>query len=256
MPALPIPWDLLKRVARSFFLTLRFLPHQVRDPIALAYLLARLSDTEADGAANPAEQELLARKSEIEALLLRSPDRAAIDHVWKTIQEGQDFDKHRFVGSASEPLSAEERDRYTYLVAGCVGEFWTKICEEKIPGFATRNHNEMLTLGIDYGRGLQLVNILRDRAKDAKMGRVYVSDDEIPATLAQARRHLAAASHYIHAIRPWRLRTATALPYHLAIDTLRLIEANPQAESVKIPRSKMWCYVLKAALTTFSTARA
>ena len=251
MERLPIPWDLLERVARSFILTLRFLPSQVREPIALAYLLARLSDTEADGAANEAERELLERKPECEALLSRSPDRAAIAQVWQTIREGQDFDKQRFAGPDPKPLSDGERDRYTYLVAGCVGEFWTKICEEKISGFASRPHEKMLALGISYGKGLQLVNILRDRAKDAAMGRSYVSDDEIPAALALARHHLASAKVYTHAIRPWRLRAATALPYHLAVDTLALIEGNPLAESVKIPRSKMWRYVVRAVFTPY-----
>ncbi len=251
METLAIPWDLLGRVARSFILTLRFLPPQVREPIALAYLLARLSDTDADGAANDAERELLERKSECEALLAQSPDRAAIEQVWNTIRAGQDFDKQRFAGVNPEPLSAEELNRYTYLVAGCVGEFWTKICEEKIPNFACRPHTEMLALGVSYGKGLQLVNILRDRAKDAANGRVYVSDDAIPAALAQARKDMISASSYIHAIRPWRLRAATALPCHLAIDTLSLIEANPGASHVKIPRNKIWRYLLAAVFTPY-----
>ncbi len=250
MESLPIPWDLLGRVARSFILTLRFLPGQVREPIALAYLLARLSDTEADGAANDAERELLNRKAECVALLSQSPDRTAIERVWETIKEGQDFDKTRFAGANPAPLSPSERDHYTYLVAGCVGEFWTKLCEEKIPGFASRPREEMLALGINYGKGLQLVNILRDRHKDSQMGRVYVEDSEVPAVLAGARRNLLSAKTYIQSIRPWRLRSATALPYHLAIDTLALIEACPGAESVKIPRRKMWRYVAAAALTS------
>jgi farnesyl-diphosphate farnesyltransferase len=249
MNTLPIPWDLLSRVARSFILTLRFLPRQVREPIALAYLLARLSDTEADGAANDAERELLDRKAECEALLARSPDRAVIGQVWRTIQEGQEFDKRRFSGINPQPLSPEERDHYTYLVAGCVGEFWTKICEEKIPGFAKRPLEEMLALGINYGKGLQLVNILRDRHKDSRMGRVYVKNADVPAVLGEARQQLTSARTYIHSIRPWRLRFATALPYHLAIDTLALIEASPHAESVKIPRNTLWRYVVAAALT-------
>src|SRR5512139_2873440 len=39
---------LLKRVSRSFYLTLRILPPSIRKPIGLAYLLARASDTIAD----------------------------------------------------------------------------------------------------------------------------------------------------------------------------------------------------------------
>src|ERR1700712_3320179 len=39
---------LLKGVSRSFYLTLRVLPLGMRDPIGLAYLLARAADTIAD----------------------------------------------------------------------------------------------------------------------------------------------------------------------------------------------------------------
>ena len=40
--------EILPRVSRSFYLTLRILPRQLREPICLAYLLARISDTVAD----------------------------------------------------------------------------------------------------------------------------------------------------------------------------------------------------------------
>ena len=42
--------DLLKRVSRSFYLTLRILPQSLRTPIGLAYLFARAADTIADTA--------------------------------------------------------------------------------------------------------------------------------------------------------------------------------------------------------------
>ncbi len=42
--------DILKRVSRSFYLTLRILPSELRTPIGLAYLFARAADTIADTA--------------------------------------------------------------------------------------------------------------------------------------------------------------------------------------------------------------
>ena len=42
--------DILKRVSRSFYLTLRILPRPLRTPIGLAYLFARAADTIADTA--------------------------------------------------------------------------------------------------------------------------------------------------------------------------------------------------------------
>ena len=40
--------DLLRRVSRSFYLSVAILPRPLREPIGLAYLLARASDTVAD----------------------------------------------------------------------------------------------------------------------------------------------------------------------------------------------------------------
>ena len=173
-----IDWPLLKRVSRSFYLSLRLLPRQVRESIALAYLLARLSDTLVDGATTDGERQLLARRQEIEAWLSRSPDRLEIESVWSTIRQGQGFDQERFSAN-SAPLSPEELDRYTYLVAGCVGEFWTLLCQKKMPGFAALEFSELRNLGIRFGKGLQLVNILRDRHGDALMGRIYVPPERL-----------------------------------------------------------------------------
>src|SRR5215468_6936293 len=39
---------ILRSVSRSFYLSMRFLPPQLREPIALAYLLARTTDSVAD----------------------------------------------------------------------------------------------------------------------------------------------------------------------------------------------------------------
>ena len=50
-------------------------------------------------------------------------------------------------------LSTEnELDEYTYLVAGCVGEFWTDLCFRHLPKFAERSTEEMRTLGCAYGQ--------------------------------------------------------------------------------------------------------
>lgn len=239
-------WPLLKRVSRSFYLTLRLLPEPVRESISLAYLLARLTDTEADGAESAAEEQLLARRAEMEGWLAASPDRVDIEKVWQTIQEGQAFDQKRFEGKA-EPLSGEELDRYTYLVAGCVGEFWTRICSRRLPGFARRPEEEMSALGVNFGKGLQLVNILRDRSADRKLGRVYVPEEHVPETLALARRRLDDAERYVTAIKGWRLRTACALPLLLAGETLDLVEKHPSASRVKVPRSRVWWLLARSA---------
>jgi farnesyl-diphosphate farnesyltransferase len=243
-----IDWPLLRRVSRSFYLTLRLLPPQVRESIALAYLVARLSDTVADGAETEAEEQLLARRKEIEGWLLNSPDRNDIEAVWSTIREGQRFDQDRFSATNSSPLSAQELDRYAYLVAGCVGEFWTRLCQKKIPHFASLDLPEMTELGIRFGKGLQLVNILRDRQADALKRRTYVPAGRFYEVLAEARAHLRAAGRYVSALRNYHLRLACALPLYLACETLDLVERYPLRAHVKVSRFRVWVLFVRAML--------
>lgn len=238
-------WPLLKQVSRSFYLTLRLLPPPVRESMALAYLLARVTDTEADGAATDAERQLLARRGEIKSWLEKSKDRAEIGEVWTMIQQGQEFDRERFSAS-KEALTPEELDRYTYLVAGCVGEFWTTLCAKRIPDFARLPREEMTRLGIRFGKGLQLVNILRDRRADAEIGRVYLPREGISAALGRARECLRDAARYTRALRGWRLRAACALPYLLALETLDLVERQPDTPRVKVTRGRVWWLLLQA----------
>src|SRR5438093_6062479 len=46
----PLQTTILRSVSRSFYLSIRFLPAQLRQPVALGYLLARTTDTVADTA--------------------------------------------------------------------------------------------------------------------------------------------------------------------------------------------------------------
>jgi farnesyl-diphosphate farnesyltransferase len=227
-------------------LTLRFLPSPVRESIALAYLVARLSDTLADGAETEGEEDLLARREEIAGWLSNSPDRLEIENVWSTIRQGQRFDQDRFSRPDAAPLDEQELDLYAYMVAGCVGEFWTRLCEKKIPGFASLDPAKMTDLGIRFGKGLQLVNILRDRQADATKGRIYVPATRFYSVLADARAHLRGARQYVSALRNYRLRVACALPLYLAYETLDLVERNPLEPRIKVPRYRVWVLLLRA----------
>src|SRR5258708_37326022 len=155
---------LLREVSRSFYLTLRVLPQEIRPQISLAYLLARATDTIADTKAVPrakrvgalqqlqnlshvpelgaiaehqtsaAEKQLLERLEDCVIALgqFDEADGRRIQELMKVIVGGQIFDLQRFPGETEKELVAlssdEELDRYTYMVAGCMGEFWTKMC--------------------------------------------------------------------------------------------------------------------------------
>ena len=66
------------------------------------------------------------------AQLARPTDAQLVREVLDTITSGQELDLRRFAGASAESLVAlrtdDELDDYTYRVAGCVGEFWTKMC--------------------------------------------------------------------------------------------------------------------------------
>src|SRR5438034_784340 len=157
---------LLKAVSRSFYLTLRVLPAEIRPQISLAYLLARASDTIADtdsvprtqrverllqlrdtgsvafekvaeSQSLPAERQLLLRLGECFQTLnaFARDDQQLIRELLQTIITGQIFDLERFSEGQLTGLADDaELDRYMYMVAGCVGEFWTKMCRTHLPG--------------------------------------------------------------------------------------------------------------------------
>ena len=300
---------LLKSVSRSFYLTIRILPARIQAPIGLAYLLARASDTIADTAEasepvrlhhlaafgkmirdgaseglpelqreiqppDPGERELIAKLDRCFAWLVTLPesDRREIAGVLEKIICGQTLDLQRFPkGDGVIALqTAAELDEYTYLVAGCVGEFWTRICLAHLPQYSRASESELLRLGVNYGKGLQLVNILRDIPADRRAGRCYLPADELraanstpakPAREVFDRWHQRAVEHledgrrYLAALRPARLRIGCFLPWYLGVETLRLLNERPPLETeekIKVPRSTVRAALLRAPLVAFS----
>ena len=289
---------ILRSVSRSFYLTIRWLPRALREPVGLAYLLARATDTVADTAEIPLPMrlttlEMLARAiagemeftavaqalrkfaahqgNHAERTLIENvghcinhlaatapADRADIRAVLQTIVRGQELDLRRFGDPAREVTlkSAEELDEYTYLVAGCVGTFWTRLGFRHCPPFGDRAPEKMETLGIAYGKGLQLINVLRDRGPDLRAGRGYLPADELaqaPADevflrwLKKAEEQLGTGIEYCVALTNWRVRFATALPALLGARTIALLRVagrESQVRKVKVPRQEVYRILL------------
>ena len=310
--------ELLKPVSRSFYMSIRLLPKALREPVAVAYLLARTSDTIADGSAVDVEKriELLDRfarsiagkeeamgddlaqlrgspgKTDGENALLGSADKILqslqnlspedqrdIRELLTIITRGQREDLTRWHGQLTALANAEELRKYTYLVAGCVGEFWTRVCFRKVQSFTARMEADMLELGRKYGRGLQLVNILRDAGSDLRAGRCYFPEEELrvanlspddllnaPAEflpiyqrwIAEARAGLDAGLEYSIAINPPRVRVATVLPSMIGLRTLSLIEESgleALRTRVKVPRSEVRGVIASTTITLASQSR-
>ncbi len=268
---------LLNAHARTFALTLRWLPSTLRVPLGLAYLLARVSDTIADTSGIAPEQKFqlleglqgalegnsfrwemhlaLDQLAEAEAQLLasvpvlmselkHSSDREELLRLWRTILKGQIMDLRRFAPEA-EPLGFAELEEYCYLVAGSVGETWTRLIALHAPGVLLESREEMVKSGIAYGKGLQLLNILRDRAEDRAMGRFYVREEEVSALIEQTHAWLRRGGAYCSRLCPGRIRYASELPYRLALGTLERIGRSPESPRVRLSRWEVYGLLIK-----------
>lgn len=269
---------LLKAVSRAFYLTLRALPAGPREPIAIAYLLARAADTLADtrylaqperlealrrfrrrvqGDREPlpswelgedggtaGERELLGRLEECLALLegLTEEDRADVRGIVDTLITGMELDLQQFPGALT---TAEQLDRHTWLAAGCVGEFWTRVCARHVPALRLWDLPLMSERGVRFGKALQLTNVLRDVPKDLENGRSYVpgqgqgQDRAVrDRWLAVALEHYGAAQAYALAVpaRCLRLRLAVLWPILIGLATLKLLVEQPGFATVKVTR--------------------
>ena len=298
---------LLRDVSRSFYLTLRVLPEAVRTQISIAYLLARTSDTIADTDLLPAEKRLealgrfwariegesgtidlgeLAGKQSLraervllsrieETLLLLATldpsDQSQIRDVLRTIIAGQSADVRRF-GAATDKIIALQSDaelqEYTFQVAGCVGEFWTRMCRAHVFPNAPIDDPLQLVDGRRFGQGLQLINILRDLPRDLRAGRCYLPQDRLGAIglkpedlllpenaprlrplfdeyLRLAESHLQAGWEYTNRIPSSHCRTrlACAWPALIGLKTITLLETkNPIDPRIrlKVSRTYLW----------------
>jgi len=309
---------LLRSISRSFYLSIRFLPAQLREPIALAYLLARGTDSVADtagisgrvrietlkllsdGIQGKASRDVVVdlissfvplQESKSERELLESlPDclnwldqmeqanRNDIRVVLEKITRGQMLDLQRFDNPQEIRAlgTAADLDEYTYLVAGCVGEFWTRLCFRHVRNFASRSEDEMLALGKRYGMALQLINVLRDAGSDLRAGRCYFPEFELSAAhltasqilseperfqriyrawVEKAKAELECGMQYSRAIENRRVRAATVLPALIGARTLSLLEdagATVLQRPVKVPRHEVHAMILRLGVTLAS----
>jgi farnesyl-diphosphate farnesyltransferase len=177
----------------------------------------------------------------------------------------------------------EELDDYAYRVAGCVGEFWTEMCEAHVfhameldvLALATPHFHQ---LSVRFGKGLQFVNILRDLPVDLRKGRCYLPEDKLraaglaPADLLQpeneprlrplydtyldvARAHLEAGWKYTNLVpgSP-RVRLACAWPILIGVRTLGLLRRGnvlDPARRIKVPRAEVKRIILRSVAGLF-----
>jgi farnesyl-diphosphate farnesyltransferase len=206
---------ILKKVSRTFYFSLKILPKGLKGPMALAYLLARAADTIADTRLIPAErrlhwlgelkiciqsdslrlmgelfyeeigshQDIVEEKQLLERLddlldLLRDlsqpDDLKDIQSVLSDLIYGMEQDL------ISHSLNTmKDLEVYCHYAAGVVGPFWTRISLRHDKRLKGLDQQQMEIWGEEFGRGLQLINVIKDMAKDYQLGRCYLPADEL-----------------------------------------------------------------------------
>ena len=250
--------------------------------------LSRLTQAFAAQQTDPHERALMQALPQCLPLLfsLSQADQASVRQVLGHITRGQQLDMTRF-GPGLHALQTEaELAEYTWLVAGCVGEFWTELCGRHLPGYSRLPQEEMMRIGRQYGMGLQRLNIIRDAGADLAAGRCYWPEETLahagltPEVLARAAQtgdadtlqalaplytawldhtqaQLAEGMRYALALQPLRLRLASALPALIGARTIALLrQAGPAAltQRVKMPRSEINALLWRIALGLGSRA--
>jgi len=226
-----------------------------------------------EGQSSPDEQVLLERCEDSVASMnsLTAEDLQFVREVLGTIISGQELDLRRFGSVLGSRIAAlrtdQELEDYIYRVAGCVGEFWTRICRARLFPHASLDDKFLLTSAVQFGKGLQLVNVLRDLPRDLRRHRCYLPaeglsdlglkpDDLLDpsqeprlrplfdAYVDRAETYLRAGWAYTNGLprNQMRVRLACAWPILIGIDTLTLLRQgkvlNPSTR-IRVERGKL-----------------
>lgn len=294
---LPRPADpqFLRRVSRTFALSIRTVPAALRPAVEVGYLIARLGDTVADHSTVPpddrrdrlaqiraaltsgqvdpvpfvaladsldpggrsvaAESQLLRG---IESLLTRHraldlADRAAVEAVVDQLLRTMEAELTWFFIDRRGPFrDSAQLLAYAEGIAGCVGAFWTRLLVVHRCGVTSAAERSLARIGRRYGRGLQLVNILRDQRQDALRGCQFIPDGDRASWWKVAHFDLLAGYAYARRLprRAWRLRFATLLPAVLGLATLDRLRSTVQVASAPTPpKISKWGVALAAIRT-------
>ncbi len=279
----------LSRVSRSFYLTLKIIPPEIRDTLSLTYLLARITDNiiddyhfsyykktyfiyllqleitnNIDEAKKATFDRLLSRildqiddKELIQALPLclkffselPPTDKSLAVKVLTTLFRGfkRDTDTFTYRSKMVSLQSKSDLENYLYDIAGCVGEFWTALCFLHWTNYSRLSAEKAIQLAIEFGKALQLTNILRDLPRDLHNNRCYLPLEQLSAEQIsltdlnntpekafpvvnywkeQADNYLQSAKQYIQNMTSIKQRYALCLPVLIAKQTLAMLKTD------------------------------
>lgn len=309
--------SILPGVSRTFALTIPVLPVRLAEVVTNAYLLCRLADTieddigldntqktafhrrfvavvEGTEPAEPFAAELLpllsSRTLPEERELVRNTarvigvthafwraERAALTRCVRIMCSGMpEFQRNKSLRGLRD---LEEMGSYCYFVAGVVGEMLTELFCLHCPELE-KHRDQLMTLAVSFGQGLQMTNILKDiwddrQAQTCWLPRSVFKDGEfrleqleeqhlsdafaagLNELIGVAHAHLRNAMEYTCLIpkRETGIRKFCFWAIGLAVMTLRKIHRNPAFTSgaqVKVSRRTVKATVVTTNLTLMS----
>ncbi|HOG64467.1 MAG TPA: squalene/phytoene synthase family protein [Spirochaetota bacterium] len=303
-------FDLLSGVSRTFALSIVVLRGTLASDVATAYLLCRLLDTVeddanlpaterrhvlsglADGIGNPAQEaealellaglegritatpvelELLAEAPALFARIKRmDAQRGQVLRRWaEEMARGMAEFVSDTPGASIHTL--QDLARYCHYVAGTVGGMLTGLFALTGPGVTAQRQRRLETHMEAFGRGLQMVNIIKDCGKDWSMGRCFLPGELagneagfrgahphlLGELVKQAEVDLDDAVRYIRNLprRMWRARLFCVYPLVFARKTLRILAGNQARtgeQGPKISRKDVKRAMLFSAPAAFS----
>ncbi len=211
-------------------------------------------------------------------------DREKIRICLGIIISGQSLDLQRFTDASGDKIvsldNEVELDDYTYRVAGSVGEFWTHMSLDHLFTVGVEDRKILFKKAINFGKSLQMINILRDLPEDLKMGRCYLPRETLADHnlrpedllnlenmerfkslydnyLKKASTYLDDAITYVNMLprNQYRLRLSCMLPILIGQKTLILLKEGNILDPnnrIKISRTEIKNILRKAAITSIS----
>ncbi len=295
---------ILSGVARTFALTTPQLPRQLRALFGNAYLLCRINDTIEDDPGLSVEQKDYFARRFVSIVSGENDDESFASELCQLLSESMLDSEKELIAQSSRVVDIKRRfsleqqtilercvsimsrgmvefqrnasvegladlsvyNRYCYSVAGIVGETLTELMCDYSDQIRQRRE-ELLPLGMSFGLGLQMVNILKDTWEDRARGICWlprdiflesgvdlrnldVSDNQtnqgfatgMAQLIALSNWHLLNAQLYIQMIpsREAGYRRYCLWAAGMALATLRKINAKPDfsnGQQVKISRT-------------------
>ena len=209
-----------RREARNFYFAFLSLPPLPRRSIYALYAFCREADDLVDADAGDSRQQRLASlrarlRFAAEGRPTLSRDLALSDTMQRYGVDPCDLDAV-LIGmqmdlDASRIPDAETLDNYCYHVASAVGLATLPVLNRGV-----RPSADLREAAIHLGKGMQLVNILRDVAEDLVRDRIYLPDDLL-------QRHGVDKAAWACPQRSPALRAVTVSYTHLTLPTKRIV---------------------------------